>query len=259
MSYKSVEPPEGGDGRFGTGDSDGFDFTLVVPDDARELDRDLEAWKREQRWRRRKQFFERLVFTSGRREGGISGLFIAAVLVAVAMVGATASMLAMRGTKAPPAIAPLELASPVAPPGTPGGLLPTAVLSTASGTISSRELRPAVVALVSPGCDCSKAVAALTREAAVSNVPVDLVGATGQAEQLGQLVSATSLGRARAFIDSKGDLIAAYAPTGLTVVPVYADGVTESAVRNYTAQTSLGATLAELKHAGPVSSMSRAR
>lgn len=259
MSHKSVEPPEGGDGRFGTGDSDGFDFTLVVPDDPRELDRDLEAWKREERWRRRKQLFERIAFSSGRRERGVSGLFIVAVLVVVAMLGATASILAMRGTKGPAALTALELAAPVAPPGTPGGLLPNAVLSTGSTTISARELRPAVVALVPVGCDCSKAVAALTREAAVSNVPVDLVGSSTQAHQLDQLVSETSPARARAFIDSKGDLIAAYAPTGLTVVPVYADGVTESVVRDYTAQTSLGATLAELKHAGPVSSMSRAQ
>jgi hypothetical protein len=54
-----------------------------------------------------------------------------------------------------------------------------------------------------------------------------------------------------ALIDESGAFDAAYAPAGLTVVPVHADGVTAAAIRDFTPQTSLGPVLASLKQAGP--------
>ena len=57
MNGNPIEPPSG---------SEDFSHAFHVPDDARELDRDVEAWRREERWARRRQ---RLSFASASNSG----------------------------------------------------------------------------------------------------------------------------------------------------------------------------------------------
>ncbi len=228
--------------------------SFVVPDDASELDRDLQAWRREQKWRRRREFLDHFVFKNGHKDSGLSGMFLATVLIALAMLGASVSFLTLRGAKTPPIAASLDLASPIAPPGTPGGLLPNVLLSTGEGTsFNVRDLRPALIVVVPVDCACDTTLASLSREAVINSVPVDLVGDNTQAVQIERLAGQMRPSNVRAFVDDTGDFVAAYAPRGLTIVPVHADGVTERVIRNYPAGGALGPSLADLKHRGPMS------
>jgi hypothetical protein len=290
MSRKSAEPPDGGDGRvdgsdkFGDGHfrdshvpgghlpdghfpdragqnidgalegSDDISDSFVVPDDASELDRDLQAWRREEKWRRRREFLDHFIFKNGRKDRGVSGMFLAAVLIALAMLGASVSFLTLRDAKTAQTATALDLASPIAPPGTPGGLLPNVLLSTGEGaSFNVRDLRPALIVVVPANCTCDTTLASLSREAAINSVPVDLVGENTLTAQFERLASQMRPSNVRAFVDHTGDFVAAYAPLGLTVVPVHADGVTERVIRNYPAEGSLGPALADLKHRGPMS------
>ncbi|MGH8888839.1 MAG: hypothetical protein ACRDV3_03660 [Acidothermaceae bacterium] len=279
MSRHPIEPPADGSGNPGdaassgssassassgdAGGSAGFDpehaldHPIVVPDDARELDRDVQAWRREERWRRRQRRIERLFLTRRWRERGISGPAIALVLVLVASIGAMISIMAPGAAHSPTRPVPLRLAAPSASAGTTHGLLPDTSLSQPAGlsasntVIASRTLRPGVVAILGPGCDCAAALATLAREASADALPVYLVGSPAQSDQLGELVDATSRDVVEALVDNTGALIDAYQPHGLTVVPVHADGVTEAAVRDFSGHPAITDELRDLKQAGP--------
>ena len=265
MNRNPVEPPSGSDGGpdnsgdNGVDRSGDFSAPLVVPDDARELERDLEAWRREERWRRRRRFFERLFLTGRWRQHNISGSLIALILVGVALLGATISVLTPREVRAPTVPVELRIAAPAAAPGTVGGLLPDAVLSvenapapsSVAGEVAIRDLRPSVIALVGPECGCKEALVTLTREAAANALPVYVVGTRAQADLIGSLVNDARRPDVHALIDDSFALVDTYEPQGLTVVPVHADGVTEAVVRDYDGGTSLQSVLAQLKQPGP--------
>ena len=256
MNGNPIEPPSG---------SEDFSHAFQVPDDARELDRDAEAWRREERWRRRRERLQRLAFWSiplprrwreqrgqqgrpGKR--GVAVPVIALIVVAVGLFSATATLITTRAASPARPPVPLKLAAPAAAAGTTGGLLPDATLTTDTGATSARDLRPGVVGIVTPGCACGPAVDSLARRAATSALPLYLIGAPAQSGDLEKLL-AVSPPNVHALIDANGVFTAAYAPVGLTVIPVHADGVTAAAIRDFTPQTSLGPVLASLKEAGP--------
>jgi hypothetical protein len=273
MNGNPIEPPSGSEGS-----SHDATPAFIVPDDARELARDVEAWRREERWRRRRERIERLSIAIPRRSRGGQGgqgadrradrradrpsverrarragttvPVIALMVVALALFAATATLVSARGNPPTRPPVPLQLATPTASPGSAGGLLPAATLTTDTGTAAARDLRPGVVGIVTQGCDCRSAIDALARRAATSALPLYLIGSSTQHDELDKLM-AVSPPNVHALIDDRGAFETAYAPTGLTVVPVHADGVTEAAIRDFTAQTSLGPVLASLKQAGP--------
>jgi len=262
MSRHPIEPPA--DGPAGSGSSSGgfdpehaLDQPIVIPDDARELARDVQAWRREERWRRRQRRIERIFLTRRWRERAISGPAIALVLVVVASVGAMISIMAPGAAHQLTRPVALRLAAPSAAPGTTGGLLPDTSLSrpvgssTPSTVIASRNLRPGVVAIVGPGCECRSALDTLAREASADALPVYLVGSPAQSGQLTQLVDETNRVIVEELVDDTGALIGAYQPHGLTVVPVHADGVTEATVRDFSGGPALVDVLGNLKQAGP--------
>jgi hypothetical protein len=237
-----------GDDRGG----DRADQLIVVPDDARELDRDVEAWHREQRWARRRRFFERLMPRSRRTGRPLVPIpLITLGLICIGLVGATITMLTTRGpAPAPPPLA-LELASPSIVAGSPGGLLPADTLSVADGKTSSRDLRPGIVAVVGPSCGCADAISTLGRQAATNALPVYLVGPTDRAADLEKLATRAGWIDVHAVTDLGGALVATYQGDNLTVIPVHADGVTEPALSDYTADKSLGPVLVSLRQPGP--------
>jgi len=253
MNGNPIEPPSG---------SEDSSHAFVVPDDARELARDVEAWRREERWRRRRERVERLAFPiprrwrsnrAGRRARSRAGAtvpVIALMVVAVALFAATATLVTSRGVAPTRPPVPLKLAAPTAPAGAAGGLLPDATLTTDTGATSARDLRPGVVGVVTPGCKCQAAVGELARLAATSALSLYLVGSPAQRDELDKLM-AVSPPNVHALVDQSGAFTAPYAAVGLTVIPVYADGVTGPAIRDFTPRTSLGPVLASLKQAGP--------
>jgi hypothetical protein len=224
---------------------------VVVPDDARELDRDAEAWRREQRWVRRRRLFERLLPRSRRRGRALVPIpLITLGLICVGLVGATVTMLTTRApVPSPPPVA-LELATPSIAAGNPGGLLPADTLSVADGTTSSRDLRPGVVVIVGSRCGCADAISRVGRQAATNALPVYLVGPTARADDVQKLANRTGWIDVHALSDVGGALVAAYPDDGLTVIPVHADGVTEAATVDYTADKSLGPVLVSLRQPG---------
>jgi hypothetical protein len=291
MNGNPIEPPSGSEGSsHDPGRESGRESSresgpelgpdsgaaFVVPDDARELARDVEAWRREERWRRRRERVERLSVPiprrwrapadqpatqqvgepgdgrsrARRRSPGATIPIIALMVVAVALFAATATLVTTRGNPPTRPPVPLRLAAPSAAPGSPGGLLPDATLTTETGATAARDLRPGVIGIVPAGCDCRNAVDALARRAATNALPLYLIGASAQRDDLDKLM-AVSPPNVHALIDESGAFDAAYAPAGLTVVPVHADGVTAAAIRDFTPQTSLGPVLASLKQAGP--------
>jgi len=261
MNGNPIEPPSGSEDS-----SHDSSAAFIVPNDARELARDVEAWRREERWRRRRERVERLSIpiprrwrapvdhpgdrrSRGRRPGATVPI-IALMVVAVALFAATATLVSTRGNPPIRPAVPLRLAAPAAAPGTAGGLLPDATLTTNTGTTAARDLRPGVIGIVTQGCECRDAVDSLARRAATNALALYLIGATNQRDDLEKLM-AVSPPNVHALIDDSGAFDAAYAPTGLTVVPVHADGVTAAAIRDFTTRTSLGPVLASLKQAGP--------
>lgn len=237
------------------GDDRGRDWAeqiIVAPDDARELDRDVEAWRREQRWARRRRLFERLLPSSRRRGRRLVPIpLITLGLICVGLVGATVTMLTTRApVPAPPPVA-LELATPSVAAGSPGGLLPLDTLAVSDGNTSSRDLRPGVVVIVGPSCGCADAISRVGRQAATSALPVYLVGPTGRAGDLQKLADRAGWIDVHAVSDVGGALVTTYQGDGLTVIPVHADGVTEPAVFDYTADKSLGPVLVSLRQPGP--------
>jgi hypothetical protein len=264
MNGNPIEPPSGSEDSSSDSSHDSSP-AFIVPDDARELARDVEAWRREERWRRRRERVEQLSIpiprrwrapadrpgdrpSRGRRPGATVPI-IALRVVAVALFAATATLVSTRGNPPTRPAVPLQLATPTAAPGTAGGLLPAATLTTDTGTTAARDLRPGVIGIVTQGCDCRDAVDSLARRAATNALPLYLIGAANQRDNLDTLM-AVSPPNVHALIDDSG-AFDAYAPTGLTVVPVHADGVTAAAIRDFTPQTSLGPVLASLKQAGP--------
>lgn len=231
---------------------DWADPLIVVPDDARELDRDVEAWRREQRWEHRRHRFERMLPQSRRTGRPLIPIpLITLGLICLGLVGATITMLSARApVPAPPPVA-LELATPSITAGIPGGLLPADTLSVANGTTSSRDLRPGVVVVVGPSCGCADAVSRLGRQASTNALPVYLVGPTARIADLEQLANRAGWIDVHALGDLGGALLATYQGDGLTVIPVHADGVTEPVVREYTADKPLGPVLVSLRQPGP--------
>jgi hypothetical protein len=274
MNGNPIEPPSGSEDSSHDASRDASRdsaSSFVIPDDARELARDVEAWRREERWRRRRERIERLSIPIPRRRStgkrgadrpadrpgerrarrtGTTVPIIALMVVALALFAATATLVSARGNPPTRPAVPLQLAAPTAAPGSAGGLLPAATLTTETGTAAARDLRPGVVGIVTQGCECRSAVDALARRAVTNALPLYLIGSSAQRAELDKLM-AVSPPNVHALIDDSGALETAYAATGLTVVPVHADGVTEAAIRDFTAQTSLGPVLASLKQAGP--------
>ncbi|NVI90417.1 hypothetical protein [Actinomadura sp. BRA 177] len=227
------------------GDSEPDDYGLpridvVVPDDARELERDMAAYHREERRRRRHARVRRFVHPVTRF--GVAIPIIAGALLVALLSGV---LMTAFGPRPVPRPTGAQLAPrPSASPGKIGGLLPDEQVVQADGSTSTplRDLRPGVIGIVPPAYECE-------------NVVADLAGETRQYKLNFWLVAdprpagdrkATSLKELRACVgtahdgtplileDRAGVLAAAYAPapgtrgptgTGLTAVFVQPDGI----------------------------------
>jgi hypothetical protein len=224
---------------------------IVIPDDARELDHDLEIWRREERWRHRRERIAALLHFATWRRYGISGPLVVTVLLIVALFGSLLALLGPRSVPLPgkPLAAPLGRAT--ATPGQLGGLVPDVTLTTPGGDISAQSLRPSVLALVPAGCNCTQQVTALVGQAQEYRLPVYLVGGASQAGDLKELATISGRGIPVAVTDVAGGLRAAYANgPQLTLVLVHSDGVVTSVVSNFAVKDRLEPLLGILAQPG---------
>jgi hypothetical protein len=181
------------------GDPDRDDFGLPpidieIPDDARELDRDVQAYQRELRAMRRRQRARRLrgpVTREGMVLPLLAGCLILALITSTLLI-----MFAADQTGMP--TEPSHVASQPAAPNRPtassepaagklNGPLPPGQIVVANKRVSLRSVagpRPAVLALVPQNCKCGSTLHELTAQAAQARVPVYLVAANGEQQQL---------------------------------------------------------------------------
>jgi hypothetical protein len=202
---------------------------IEIPDDARDLDRDVQAYHRELRARRRRMRF-------GRLQGPLTrdGLVLPLLAGCLAMVLISGVLLTVftagqRGTPpvtpSQPAHTSISRARPASrPTGQPAGQLPDATVIMAGNAVPLRSLVPSVLALVPAGCGCRSALRQLTRQAAAARVTVYLVGTSGNMSQVGRLAARAGQPADQVAIDTHMALTTAYRPRGLTAVLVSADG-----------------------------------
>jgi hypothetical protein len=203
---------------------------IVIPDDARELDRDVLAYQREQRARRRRQRLLRLLGPLRRREFGGQAAILPLIATCVALSMLAAAMLSVV------AISPASAPTLAGPPRFSGGQLiqPAGPASLPAGTVQLagraepvRSLTSSALALVPAGCDCGHALSRLAGQATAAHVGLYFVGAGAVIPQLAGLTARYGGGTAKAVYDTGDVLAAAYHPDGLTVLLVYSDATAD--------------------------------
>jgi len=203
---------------------------IVIPDDARDLDRDVLAYHREQRARRRRQRLVRLFGPLRKREFGGPAAILPLIATCVALSILAAAMLSVV------AISPASAPTLTGPPRFSAGPLiqPAGPTSLPAGTVRLdgraepvRSLASSALALVPAGCDCGPALSRLAGQAAAAHIALYFVGADAAMPQLAGLTARYGGGTAEAVYDTGGVLAAAYHPAGLTVLLVYSDATAE--------------------------------
>jgi hypothetical protein len=183
---------------------------IEIPDDARELGREVQAYHRELRalrWRRRTRW---LVVPLG-RDGMVLPLL--AGCLALTLLAGTLLTVFSGEQMTPPSL------------GRSGHRLPDAIVQVAGAEEHLSSLRPSVLALVPPGCRCTN-LGQLAREANAAGVEIYIVGTRGF--QVAGLTRQTGLAATHAVEDTEGVLGDTYGdtyhPATLTAVLVGVDG-----------------------------------
>jgi hypothetical protein len=182
---------------------------IEIPDDARELDRDVQAYHRElraQRWRK----VTRRLHAPLTRDGMVLPL-LAGCLALTLLAGTLLTMFTAGFRVAPP----VNSVSPGQ------HLLPDAVVMVDGNQTRLRDLSGSVLALIPPGCGCVH-LRQLASEADTAGVQIYLVGTGGVA--VAALAKRTGLGAGHAVEDTENALATSYHPTRLTAVLVNTDG-----------------------------------
>jgi hypothetical protein len=195
---------------------------IEVPDDARELARDVQAYRREQRSRRRRHLARRF-YGPLTRDGMVLPLL--AGCLALTLVAAT--LLTVFTARQPTAgLRPQRPATGTGSrtPARPGGALVDTILF-AAGQETPLDTLPGpvvVLALIPPGCSCLAELAKLSVAASHAQATLYLVGVhntpvTSFTTQLG-------LAKTLALEDANDMLPAPYRVAALTAVVVRPDG-----------------------------------
>jgi hypothetical protein len=200
---------------------------VVVPDDLRSLQADIEAYHREKRLEQRRRRVERITRSRLWRRLGVP-LAILAGAVALAGTIFAALMLGHPGAQPLPIAAPLATDA-AATAGEINGLIPDVSLTTARGEFSTQHssLRPAVVALVPIGCDCTDALAGIAAQADELRLPLIAVAPQSEDAEVAALAGQLHRGRVLPAFDAEGSLAETYTAEDLTVLGLAADGTVQ--------------------------------
>jgi hypothetical protein len=192
---------------------------VEIPDDARELDREVLAYRRELRARRRRARWDRLL---GPLRGHGALLPLVASCVALSMLAGT--LLSVFSIS--PASAPvLSNSAGPAPQTIPS--LPKGTVFVGGKATPVRSLVHSVLVLVPKYCGCIQALQQVTSQAARAGVQrVYFVGTTNKMADVTELTRIAGQGTAVAVKDATNVLGAAYHPAGLTIVLVRSDATT---------------------------------
>ena len=224
---------------------------IEIPDDARELDRDVQAYHRELRALRRQRLLRRLGGPIA-RDGMVLPL-LASCLALTLLAGTLLTMFTTRRANAPVTQTQTPTAPQSASPGVGqiGGPLPAGTVQASSKIVELSTVRTAVLALVPAGCHCATAAKQVSIQASAANVTVYLI-AVG--DSLSQVKAMARPRRSAAILvasDTHGALSGAYHPSGLTVVLVDQVGSVRSVQRNLSPSVQLGDSLSTLGYTTP--------
>lgn len=236
----------------GAPDDDLPPLDVVIPDDARELDADLAAYHRELSLLRVHETAEAPLPAPApwwRRFGATLSLGVVALL----LVAASAAALALLGPRPglrPPARALAQ--QPTAAPGRVGGLLPDTTVLADGSERSLRELRPAVLAVVRPGCRCAAALRAVYHQAAGFGLPMFLLASAENAYAIRGMATDAGLTTVSTVVDRDGATARTIAPddAASTFVLVHADGVVREVLTGVRPSDPLEHQLAPLNDPG---------
>jgi len=179
---------------------------IEVPDDARELDRDVQAYRRELRalrWRRRTRWLAGPLGRDGMVLPLLAGCLALTLLAGTLLTVFSGEQMTPRSL------------------GRSGRQLPDAIVLVAGAREHLSSLRPSVLALVPPGCGC-RDLHQLAVEANRAGVDIYIVGTPGV--QVADMARRNGLAATAAVEDTEGVLSDTYHPATLTAVLVDADG-----------------------------------
>lgn len=239
------------------GDPDRDDYGLPwadieIPDDARELDRDVLAYRRERRALRRKLLAQRV--RGPLSHDGMVLPLLAGCLALTLLAGTLLTMFAAHRTGPPAGQAASARISATPSAGQVGGLLPDITAPVGGSVIQLRDLRsPSVLALIPPSCRCGTALQQLSAQADIADVPIYFVGGHEEMTQVKALIG--QIGRSSfEVIEDPGDTLGAtYRRAGLTAVLVGHDGSVRNVQRNLVPGLQLKGTLQSLVFGDPQS------
>lgn len=233
----------------GSPDRDDFGLPPIdiqIPDDARELERDVQAYYRELRAERRRRRLQRLWSPLARH--GLVMPLIAACLALTLLSGTLLTLF----TAGQAGWVPGTLRrSPAGRTGRAGEPLPAAnVLLDGVGTPLD-SFSASVLAVVPPQCGCTPALRQLVARAAAVQANIVLVGTGGA--QVAQLTRQPGLRAARAAEDPANVLPATYHLHGLTAILVRPDGLVSAVIPARDGRFRLGNALHAVVSGGPQS------
>ena len=223
---------------------------IVIPDDARELDRDVLAYRREMRSKRRQQRFLRFFqpFRTSEFGGHAAVIPLIAICLAICLVGgALLSVATMSPASAPTLNGAQGTAQAVVPTGELTEL-PDGSVHLAGRAVPARSLTSSVIALIPANCDCGLGLQRLAGQAVDAHAKL-YFAAGGQAlAQLAGLTARYGRGAAVAVADSDNVLTDRYRPSGLTILLVFKNA-TADVLRNLSAEFQYTPVMRELGQA----------
>jgi hypothetical protein len=221
---------------------------VVVPDDASELDREVIAYRRELRQRRRRERWDRIGRPFTRY--GIAAPFIASAVLIALISGVLMTVISPRPnprTIQVPPTGPQRLR-----PGDAGGGLPAGNVIFRHKRVPVTELiNVAGVVLVVPReCHCDAAAQGVIRQAGAQRLQVWLVADDRTDKNDGdvsRLADGTAPGAALVADDGDRVLSSTYRATGLTAVLVRTDRIVRKILRDLQAGRDITADLRPLQ------------
>jgi hypothetical protein len=235
---------------------------VVVPDDARELDRDVQAYQRELRALRRRQRASRMrgpLTRDGMVLPLLAGCLILALITSTLLIMFAADQTGMPGlpgrTSAPPSAVQHRPTNVKRGPaaGQLGGPLPTAVIVIGGRPEQVRAItaaRPSVLALIPLPCPCVPALRQLRKQAALAHVTLYLVATSGDLKKVTLLAYQAGQPAARVGDEVDNVLGHLYKQHGLTAILVRQSGSVASVARDLSPPLNLENSMRSLGSAG---------
>ena len=220
---------------------------IVVPDDARDLDRDVLAYRRELRARRRRQRLTRFLRPFQAPGFGRHAAIIPliAVCLAVTLVGGALLSVATMSPAAAPTLSSPQAPAQAGAPAVKLDALPSGSLQLDHGRVAVRSLVSSVISIVPANCDCGIELSRLAGQAAGAHVRLIFAGTTQPITQIDTLAARYGDRVAVAAADRDRVLTLTYHPSSLTILLVFRDANAE-VLRDLTATFDLSPTLHQL-------------